>query len=473
MDDTTALADRSCLTAGCTRPSRIRGLRQTCYPLALQDGTLARRTRHPARLVADGPTPVDLTRPGCKYVGCDRTVRKHQTCQRHLSIEHYGWSPCSSDGCPRFAETRGVCSACYVEPRRKGTFEKSRMRRFCTVDGCDLYRFQQGLCSMHFSRLSRRGSTGDPTTPPRRPCASTDCPNEVVYVERCKPCRRRFVKTGTGERVYPQFTSLDDRITASIEVGEAPTHAPELGRCFVWTGTVNPVIGYGAISVEGKSHYAHRVVYERAVGPIPAGLVLDHLCANKACVHPDHLEPVTRYENVRRGWALTGAVEEPPPTLASAKYWRLADYDLTPTQAARLPANMQERTITKASGCWLWAGPINKGTGYGTVSINKNRQAVAHRVAYMLAHGSIPFGHVLDHLCRNRACVNPEHLEPVTSRENVRRTFARPATGNHPSPPIRECVGDAPSLTAPLGTGAEGNDSAGDGHRTVERGAAR
>jgi hypothetical protein len=47
---------------------------------------------------------------------------------------------------------------------------------------------------------------------------------------------------------------------------------------------------------------AHRVAYEQFVGTVPDGLELDHLCENKACVNPGHLEPVTRSENVRRGW---------------------------------------------------------------------------------------------------------------------------------------------------------------------------
>lgn len=69
----------------------------------------------------------------------------------------------------------------------------------------------------------------------------------------------------------------------------------DLTPCEPWQGRIR-ADGYGTLGVK----MAHRAVYERLVGPIPDGLELDHLCKNRACVNVQHLEPVTRGENIAR-----------------------------------------------------------------------------------------------------------------------------------------------------------------------------
>lgn len=78
-----------------------------------------------------------------------------------------------------------------------------------------------------------------------------------------------------------------------------------------------------------------------------------------------------------------------------------------------------------ADGCWPWHAGLD-GHGYGKFWLNgKMRQA--YKVMYELLVGPVPSGTELDHTCRNRVCVNPGHLEPVTHRENVRRGTRGPS----------------------------------------------
>jgi hypothetical protein len=74
--------------------------------------------------------------------------------------------------------------------------------------------------------------------------------------------------------------------------------------CWEWIGAISDV-GYGKMGHVGKCAYAHRLAYEHYVGPIPEGLVIDHLCRNRSCVNPDHMEPVSHRINLLRGESMS------------------------------------------------------------------------------------------------------------------------------------------------------------------------
>jgi hypothetical protein len=113
-----------------------------------------------------------------------------------------------------------------------------------------------------------------------------------------KPCG-----CGCGEHVNGRFAKGHNRrllldLTRFVE--EDRGHGTP---CHIWTSSLTPD-GYGRIQIGGRTIRAHRATYTERHGAIPDGLQIDHLCRQKACVNPDHLEAVTSKENTRRHYAL-------------------------------------------------------------------------------------------------------------------------------------------------------------------------
>lgn len=148
----------------------------------------------------------------------------------------------------------------------------------CSIEGCSRRHEAHGLCGTHYQRWRKHGST------------------DVVL----KGGARRMSEEELAASRLTRFWSRVDKGN-----GKA---------CWVWIGMINDG-GYGRFDVTaGVIAKAHRFAYEICVGPVPAGLDLDHVChtlsttcpggrscLHRRCVRPDHLQPVTRSENLRRG----------------------------------------------------------------------------------------------------------------------------------------------------------------------------
>lgn len=132
------------------------------------------------------------------------------------------------------------------------------------------------------------------------------------------------------------------------------TPGPLETPCWVWQGRPD-VGGYGRLRDGGGLRQAHVVFYERRCGPVPDGLVLDHLCSVPRCVNPDHLEAVTQVVNVRRSRVAKFTVDDVAQIRADYAAGR-ADQ---PTLAARYGVTQQAVSLVIRRKTWADVAPAH------------------------------------------------------------------------------------------------------------------
>jgi hypothetical protein len=123
---------------------------------------------------------------------------------------------------------------------------------------------------------------------------------KVIVYKPCKQCGKviQGAPSLVSRRKYCSMACAASAIT-STDAAKSLSRFVEVDGCWLWVGSLRG--GYGRVRFNGKLVEAHRLSYEHHVGKIPDGLVIDHLCRNRSCINPEHLEVVTEAENIRRG----------------------------------------------------------------------------------------------------------------------------------------------------------------------------
>jgi hypothetical protein len=152
--------------------------------------------------------------------------------------------------------------------------------------------------------------------------------------------------------------------------------------CWLWTAS--KINGFGQFRANGHG-LAVQFSWELHFGPLPVAMRIKQTCGNRACVNPAHLT-----------------------TGAEGRFWIKVDKD--------------GPIHPRFGQCWMWTGAVKgntKGYGYGEFMDDDGRFVSVHRYSYALEYGPINPDLEVDHICRNRLCVRPEHLRASTHKQNM------------------------------------------------------
>ena len=163
----------------------------------------------------------------------------------------------------------------------------------CSVSGCERKSHAKELCKSHYSQVSR-GKAPTPLRPysyQKDVCSFEGCDlPQKGNNNYCGGHNAQFIRNQKMKPLYNHM-SLKERVESKIHIDK--------NGCMIWNGQTD-TSGYPQMKFAGKNYLVHRAYYKVMVGDIESHDSLDHLCRNKLCVNPEHLEPVSISENVKR-----------------------------------------------------------------------------------------------------------------------------------------------------------------------------
>lgn len=203
-------------------------------------------------------------------------------------------------------------------------------------------------------------------------------------------------------------------------------------ECWIWQRAMSN--GYPVVSRDGRCLPARVWIYEKRIAPVEPDKRLDWACGEKRCVNPDHL--LIRAKDAPRIFVAEpnpsglcqcgcGQRTKPARVTSTEKGWvkgkpkrYLTGHNGRVRECIYQNIN-SAYSVDPQTGCWNWKRARSAG-GYGHLVDSTGRQVIAHRFMYELHRGPVSAEQHLHHHCRNTACINPDHLEPLSVEEHMR-----------------------------------------------------
>lgn len=230
-----------------------------------------------------------MSKKVCSEEDCEKVVRARGLCGQHYARWRRRNTPkCAVEGCENNINAKGMCNTHYLRMRIHGSTElPEREIRICAVEDCDRTVRTRGWCAMHYLRWFNNGTT-ELRERVRTFCATGTCNRPVEAWGMCSKHYARWRKHGDPLGGGRSYETPEESFANRVE--------PQ-GDCLFWTGSRDES-GYGHFWTGEVLTRAHRYAWMRVNGPIPDGMLVDHICHNKPCVEVKHLRLATHQQNI-------------------------------------------------------------------------------------------------------------------------------------------------------------------------------